>query len=732
MEFPVLQRFEIKRKIAHKACFTTYEAVDKVNGYTVHLKILDRDLNNDDTSVANFLSGARIIKRLNHPNICQVLDFGHDPKAGLYYIANEPNQLDSFNALILDEFSLSLEDLVEIMSVLGKTLRYAHLHGLVHGFLNPDSIYIKPDGSIKIDDLGFSWSVPLMLKKEDESAIKLAKYVAPEYFTQPAQTDGRSDIYSLGLILHQLLNGAHPITGNTIEAIRASHLQNDLPPLNVEAFGLPDEIENVVFKAAESDPESRFQNVKSYLQALENLRQHHLSGSESENVDSDVGFALTPDHAQKYFMSEADGGDKSAQKLKVDFSPPGLLNKKFAFTSAGAVFLVILILFVTNYIPLPFLNGGSTSNNGLQDYDPAMEPTLLGELENGAPDEDSDRTSSGARDEMAGQDDNDDLLAAVTTPDTLLTLPKPKIDERSRQSETEAASDAGPARAGSSPDTQSSLSKNLTDNKAAQAANTERPEKASKPEVAQKTEAKTPAPKPVQRTAVNVSVLSNNLPVEEANVFVNDQFVGKTRSGGVLSVPDLEVSKSYTLKVSKEGYNSSTRRVTVSANTPAVKLDIQSRNNQIGTVLIDAVPRADQVFIDGVLHKGATPLTVSLKHGTHKIRLVNAQLNASHEETIDLKIGQVLRVRHDFTQEQTGKVAVSLKNAAQFGFGYVYVDGKLWPKSHNTTPLEIELPVGSHTIEVRRDGFNSVPKDVIVQVENGETKYVSFTFMKSE
>jgi len=184
------------------------------------------------------------------------------------------------------------------------------------------------------------------------------------------------------------------------------------------------------------------------------------------------------------------------------------------------------------------------------------------------------------------------------------------------------------------------------------------------------------------------------------------------------------------VRVSKEGYTSATQKLLVAANMPQQAFDLKARTDVFGTIILDAIPRADEIYIDGVLHKGRTPTKVSLKHGQHTIKLVSSQLNATWEQKVDLKIGQILRVKHDFTKADKGIIAVSLKNAAQFGFGYVYVDGRRWEKGHNTTPLELKLTVGSHTIELKRPGFNAIPKDVIIKVEKGQTKYVSFTFTR--
>ncbi len=728
MDFPKLEKFEIKSKIRHKACFTLYEALDRESSYPVHLKLLDPKLNGNEGHVANFLGGARIIKHLNHPNICRVLELGQEQRAGYYYVASEPTQLDSLSALILDEFSLSLEDLLDIFSVLGKTLRYAHLHGLVHGFLNPDSIYVKPDGAIKIDDFGFSWFIPSLFEQNDADALYLTKYIAPEFHSQGEIADGRSDIYSTGIILYQLLSGQHPFEGKTIDSIKARHLQGGLPPINLEEMGLPASLEGIVKNAVCSNRELRFQNVKEYLQALASVTS---GGSALKRPDreNEVEIAFAPEQSEKYFASgELPESEEGVSGFDFDASE-SIFKKKYAVTGFGALFLVVLILFVTNYIP-SFFGSDSDSNGGLQDYNASTE-VLMHSTGSSVTDSISGQNNSDPNshpsiyDQFASEDngtDSDDLLAAERN----TTKPPPAKIYRSKAGAPKTT--ANSAKPKSPPVT--TAPESTTPATKRKVASKPPDEIATKPKPATK-RTQPPKPAPVKTATVNVVVKSNNQPID-ANIFFDNRFVGKTSKRGTLAVPKLQLTRTYTVKISKEGYSTTNQRVKITASTPSLSFDIKARNDLFGTVLIDAVPRADEIYIDGQKHTGPTPARVSLKSGRHTIRLVNAKLKTSHEQKIDLKIGQVFRIKHDFTKKETGRVAISLKNAAQYGFGYVWVDGKIWHEKHNTTPLEVKLTAGSHTIEVKRDGFNSVPKDVIVKVEKGQTKYVSFSFMKTQ
>lgn len=703
MDFPEFQKFEIKQKVIQRLCFTLYDAIDRRTEKHVSLKVLDPKFKNHEHQVMNFLNGARIIKHLNHPNICRVFDLGSDAREGHYYIATETLAQETLRALILEEFSLSISDLVEIFSVIGKALRYAHLHGLVHGFLNPDCIYVKPDGAVKIEDFGFSWHIPNLVQENTEESRQFARYMAPECFIDIEKIDGRGDIYSLGLILHELLTGKHPVQSETVSAIRTQHLDGRIIELDLSKSNLPIELESIVKTSTARNVEARYQNLKEYVQALESLKKSALDESEVEEVHNEnIDLTFGPAQNEKYFDDTPAGADTVDSGFEIKRPGWSFMSKKVVFSALAAVALLLLIFLATDYVSLPFWGSDTSKYGELTDLDPAYLGEDFGE--DGDIPDNMNNGNKPASETNAFETEN--LLAAENTQPTN----DADIDPPAAAKPEPKKSSPPPAR--------------ITKKEAPVSTNPK--PVAKKPEPARPMPAANTA---VRSTTVSFYVKSGGRPLQ-ANVFLDNSFVGKTDQIGKLEVNGLLVNKSYYVRVSKEGYTSATQKLLVAANMPQQAFDLKARTDVFGTIILDAIPRADEIYIDGVLHKGRTPTKVSLKHGQHTIKLVSSQLNATWEQKVDLKIGQILRVKHDFTKADKGIIAVSLKNAAQFGFGYVYVDGRRWEKGHNTTPLELKLTVGSHTIELKRPGFNAIPKDVIIKVEKGQTKYVSFTFTR--
>ncbi|RMF68423.1 MAG: serine/threonine protein kinase, partial [Calditrichaeota bacterium] len=270
MNFPAIPNFEISERVHKALCYTVYAATDLRSGNRVHLRVLDPNLSREEQSASAFLAGARLVKHLNHPNILRVYDYGEENR--LFYVAVEPTRYEPLSSLILETFSLSLKDFLDIFLGIGMAVRQAHLRGLIHGLLHPKCIYINAACDIKIDHFGLQWTIPHVLQSRSKAALYQAKYLAPECFLDPEKADGRGDIYSLGVIMFEMLSGHPPFEGESIEEIRDGHLSGKIPYLDCTALDLPFEIEAILAQSLAKNPLKRFQNFKEYLDLLGELK----------------------------------------------------------------------------------------------------------------------------------------------------------------------------------------------------------------------------------------------------------------------------------------------------------------------------------------------------------------------------------------------------------------------------------------------------------------------------
>ena len=676
MPFPSLENFKIQKKLSTRLCYSLYDAIDQRDNRNVFLKILDQKFDGNQTAVSNFIKGARIARMLDHPNIAKIYDSGED--MGHYFISSEVIEFQPLKALILEIFSLSLADLTKIFTNIAKALNYAHLRGVVHGFLNPNNVYINSNSDIKIGDLEFNWYVSNILTSDTKESADLSKYIAPEYYRSVEQADGRGDIYSLGVILFEFVTGTPPFNQKDMASIQEQHLAGKIPPVDYGELQLPIEFNEIINKSINKFIDKRFQNSNEFVQSLEFLSEKYLEVPPTLEISEQQVAAfeakIKGKKGQNPWPIQEASIDTSTDMSTISYESQGL---KFVTKKLLNVGLIILALVAVIIFGKNFFFDASGSDDLLNGF--ATTPSEVTGLSN----------ANNIQDENS-------VASAIAALDSLNAL---FLTDETNLSEVEHF-----------PKSNGSDSEEFE----------LKPTKPINEDILQSGSA-----------TMNIFVRSGNKPIE-TNIFLDDQFVGNTDKNGQLTLSQLELDKIYAARVSMAGYNSTTKYITLSQETTQVTFDIEPRVNTLGTLILDAIPGADSVFVNDVLFGSKTPFEMKFQQGQHQIRLVNSSLQKSWEQTVELKAGQVLNIKHDFNTIEYGKIAISLKNAFEFGFGYVYVDGKIWPEKNNTTPIEINLEVGSHKIEVRREGFATLPADTAIVVGNNTIQFVSFRLAEEQ
>lgn len=238
---------------------TVYKAENTILGNVVALKVLDAALATDETFVRRFLQEAQQTVRLDHPNIMRVLDL--DKVDGKLFIVMEyvpgKNLRDS-----LTQQAVSLDQAAKIVRQIGSALDYAHSHQIVHRDVKPSNIMIRDDGQVKLADFGIAKAVEGARLTLTGTTIGTPIYMSPEQ-SQGATVDGRSDIYSLGVIAFELITGQVPFQGDTAAVIyKQIHEQPPLPSSLAERAKGP--MEPVLLKALAKEPINRYQTGKAF------------------------------------------------------------------------------------------------------------------------------------------------------------------------------------------------------------------------------------------------------------------------------------------------------------------------------------------------------------------------------------------------------------------------------------------------------------------------------------
>ena len=268
MMLPRIQNYTIKHIICQKLCFHLYEAESNLDGNKVFIKVLDDRLAQDETNVFNYLNGARLAKLLQNERVSQIHHFGSDN--GNYLIVSEPTGIKPLSFLIKEEFPIDLGRAAGIVLKIAQTLREVHLQGVVHGLLNPSSIYFTDD-SFKIDDFGYTWIVRDLLKNGAAEASLLVNFMSPEVYFQTSHIDGRADIYSLGVILLQMLSDELMSNGEIKVSFKHQRLTNMIPQIKRVFPRNSDLVGRILTKSIARNPDERYQNLKDFILELQQL-----------------------------------------------------------------------------------------------------------------------------------------------------------------------------------------------------------------------------------------------------------------------------------------------------------------------------------------------------------------------------------------------------------------------------------------------------------------------------
>jgi serine/threonine-protein kinase len=262
-----LGKYEIRRQLGRGAMGIVYEGYDPFIQRTVALKTIRKELLDQDQAqemLARFQREAQAGGRLSHPNIVAIYDYGEDQDTA--YIAMEFIEGKELKELFTENIRFTLTNVVDIMSQLLSALNYSHLHGVVHRDIKPANIIIMADGQIKIADFGIARLESSHLTQTG-SVLGTPNYMSPEQF-MGQHVDGRSDLFSAGVILYQLLTGEKPFVGESTTTIMYQVLNNTPNAPSVLNVQIPAAFDGVVRKALAKRPDDRFQTGQEFLDTI--------------------------------------------------------------------------------------------------------------------------------------------------------------------------------------------------------------------------------------------------------------------------------------------------------------------------------------------------------------------------------------------------------------------------------------------------------------------------------
>lgn len=285
-----LGKYRILEALGRGGMAQVYKAHHPQLDRHVAVKILRSDLVENDEFLKRFQSEARAVSGLRHPHIVQVMDF--DVQDNIHYMVMELLEGDTLRAL-LNKYRvlhqrMPLAEVARIMKDVTSALTYAHGEGIVHRDIKPANIMLTKKGNAVLTDFGIAQIVGGTQYTVSGALMGTLSYMAPEQGLK-GTSDDRSDIYSLGIVLYEMLTGYTPFDADTPLAILMKHLNDPLPlPTHLDAT-IPASIEQVVLKCLEKDPENRFQSADELMVAIDETFKG-LSSKERSSIPPPSGF----------------------------------------------------------------------------------------------------------------------------------------------------------------------------------------------------------------------------------------------------------------------------------------------------------------------------------------------------------------------------------------------------------------------------------------------------------
>ena len=255
----ISDRYQIMKSIGEGGMANVYLAYDTILDRDVAVKILRGDLSGDEKFVRRFQREALSASSLTHPNIVEVYDVGEDH--GMYYIVMEYIEGRHLKDLIKKRGKLTVSEVIDIMLQITDGMSVAHDSYIIHRDIKPQNIMILENGLVKITDFGISMAMNATQLTQTNSVMGSVHYLPPEQASGKGSSL-QSDIYSMGIVMYELLAGKLPYKGDNAVEIALKHLKEPLPSIKDEIPSLPQSIENIIIRATAKNPKNRYADAR--------------------------------------------------------------------------------------------------------------------------------------------------------------------------------------------------------------------------------------------------------------------------------------------------------------------------------------------------------------------------------------------------------------------------------------------------------------------------------------
>jgi tetratricopeptide (TPR) repeat protein len=289
-----ISKYKIVGEISRGSMGVIYEGLDESLSRNVAIKTMNEALVNDKTMIERFKTEAKAAAMLNHPNIVTIYELGEEN--GIFFIVMELLKGKDLKTVLDEEGAMSLAIKLDILIQISKGLSYAHSKNVIHRDIKPANIVIRDDNLVKITDFGIAHLESSQMTYTG-MIFGTPDYMSPEQVNSK-EVDCRSDIFSTGIILYQVMTGKKPFLGSSISAVLYK-IANEPPPLDDLDKEIPKEILDIIIKALEKDPQKRYQSIEMMLEDLRTARRNLILTGHDETLSISVSVPDIMKEAEK-------------------------------------------------------------------------------------------------------------------------------------------------------------------------------------------------------------------------------------------------------------------------------------------------------------------------------------------------------------------------------------------------------------------------------------------------
>lgn len=336
----ISNRYEIIKRVGNGGMATVYKAKDHTLNRFVAVKILKDEFTTDEEFIKRFNSEAQAVASLTNPNIVSVYDVGNE--GNLYYIVMELVQGKTLKEVIQEDGKLSWKWSLKVAIQIAQALDAAHKNNIIHRDIKPHNIIITEDGMAKVTDFGIAKAVSNSTITAFGTTLGSVHYFSPEH-ARGGFTDAKSDLYSLGVVMYEMLTGKVPFDADTPVSVALMHMQEKpIEPILLNP-SIPVSVNKIVLKAMQKDPNLRYQSAKEMLKDL-NMALKNPDGNFifMNDVEKDFPTQKIPT------MGETTIERKNTKKKQNGFVKFVNEHKILSFT-IGAILLFVLTIGITYF-----------------------------------------------------------------------------------------------------------------------------------------------------------------------------------------------------------------------------------------------------------------------------------------------------------------------------------------------------------------------------------------------